>query len=117
MSKIKIHYTLIHENDVIEFSTLGIFNQNKIHFKEHDTTFDIFISEDSVLLKRKNQDYSLCIEFNITNSKGTYNIDKIGEIELIPTINKLLIKEGQVEIDYILNDETFKFNLQYEVIE
>lgn len=116
MSRLKIHYTLVNGNTIKECDTVGTIYQNKIHFKDENTVFDLEIMEDRLFLRRKTDEYRLCLECNLEKSKGTYFINDIGELSLIPVTKKLFMTENKIELEYQLEEEIFKFFLQYEVI-
>lgn len=117
MAKIKVDYILTHKDEIIRQTTQGIKNNNSIVFKDQDVMFNLTILDDKVLLTRKNDEYVLELELSKDKSKGTYLIDKIGNIELRPIMKELIIEDNKIKIKYILNDELFILELNYEVIE
>lgn len=117
MAKIKVDYILTHKDEIIRQTAQGIKNNNSIVFKDQEVMFNLTILDDKVLLTRKNDEYVLELELSKDKSKGTYLIDKIGNIELKLILKELIIEDDKIKIEYILNDELFVLELNYEVIE
>lgn len=110
MSKINIKYSIKNPNETIQNECLGILNDNKISYTDNNimTIFNI----DSLELIRRTDEYELKLLFNnnicyITNNEGTLNIDLKFKTKKID-INKLYI-------EYILANEIYYYELEYEV--
>ncbi len=99
--------------------TKGFLNDKVIEYTDGNVITKIIL-DNPVTLKRVNNDYVIELTFvenKITN--GSYFIKDIDrKLDLKITTKRLVIKDGQILIDYVLdiNDEEFKFRLDYEVM-
>ena len=99
--------------------TKGFLNVKVIKYNDGNVITEIIL-DSPVTLKRVNNDYEIELTFvenKITN--GSYFIKDIDrKLDLKITTKRLVIKDGQILIDYVLdiNDEEFKFRLDYEVM-
>ena len=99
--------------------TKGFLNDKVIKYNDGNVITEIIL-DSPVTLKRVNNDYDIELTFvenKITN--GSYFIKDIDrKLDLKITTKRLVIKDGQILIDYVLdiNDEEFKFRLDYEVM-
>lgn len=117
MSKIKINYELITNDNNIKISSVGIKNDNKIILKDKDVTFVIENKGNIISLIRKNKEYELVLNLKEQDSNGYYNIFLIGKIDLNPILIKKEMEENYLKITYELNDQRFNLEVKYEVIE
>jgi len=117
MSKIKINYTLKTKDEEIKLSTKGIKQNNKITFKDNDIMFSIINLDDYFILQRTNKEYTLELKFNDKKSIGIYSINGLGDIYLDVKKINLSIKDNEIKLKYMLNEELFELELNYEVIE
>lgn len=121
MSKIKIKVSLTCNESIIynkqEF--IGIKLDNIIKYKENDISVCINILENKLEIIRKNDKYNL--KLNLILNKETdsvYTLTNYGDL-IIKTFTKKLTCDNHIDVEYYLNeqDELYKFELLYEVIE
>lgn len=111
MSKIKIKYSLKNSNETISNECLGIIKNNKIIYNDNNVMTSIDIN--SLELSRITNEYEIKMLLNdnicyITNNEGTLNID----LEL----KTKKIYNNKIYIEYILSNEIYGYELEYEVI-
>lgn len=97
----------------------GTLKDKIIKYYEDDIAVEIILDK-MVSLSRISSEYEIRLNFMLNqNTRGSYIIKDINQVlDLEITTNKLVITDGQILIDYVLNinDEEFKFKLDYEVI-
>lgn len=119
MSKIKIKTTLCVtgiDNDKIILETEGIKNDNKIIFKEDETLVTLTLEQDVLRLQRKNKDYIIDMRFNLEESYCCYDLKNIGKLNLELVTEKLSINDDKVILSYNMNDNSYNYLVNYEVL-
>ena len=111
MSKIKIKYSVKNSNETISNECLGILNDNRITYNDNGVM--TIINIDLLELSRTTNEYEIKMLFSdnichVINDEGTLNID----LEL--KIKK--IDKNKIYIEYILSNEIYYYELEYEVI-
>jgi hypothetical protein len=123
MKKIKLNSILTNsENETTSVETTGDYDveNNKIIYKEEELEIIVTILKDCVKMNRRNEDYDLNLEFNLSEKqKCKYKVKSVGlDIELIVDTKKLEIKDNYIYAEYSLkNDEvnigTFEYKLMF----
>lgn len=124
MSKIMIQISLKNPEEInlLNFNLEGIKKNNELIYKEESTDVLIRIDE-SVTLIRKNEDSELTLVFDVTNnSKGSYFIREVGNLEIDIKTNILEITNNSIYTEYelVINNEAiglFIFKIRFEEIE
>lgn len=111
MSKIKIRYSVKNSNETISNECLGILNDNRITYNDNGVM--TIINIDLLELSRTTNEYEIKMLFNdnicyVINDEGTLNID----LEL----KTKKIDKNKIYIEYILSNEIYYYELEYEVI-
>lgn len=111
MSKIKIKYSVKNSNETISNECLGILNDNRITYNDNGVM--TIINIDLLELSRTTNEYEIKMLFNdnicyVINDEGTLNID----LEL----KTKKIDKNKIYIEYILSNEIYYYELEYEVI-
>ena len=103
-------------NDLIE--TYAIKNKNKITYHNNDTIYKLTILDNEIILIRENEEFIHKFVFNIDNiTKSEYYIKELRTTIDIPIkTNKLIIKENNIIIEYIIidNDNEYSYILDME---
>ena len=92
----------------------ALVSDNKIVYQENDTKVTIIINQESVCLNRHNKDYEINFNYSLQNDQPTtYKIFGSSKefILDIKTI-KLRTKPTKIYIEYELDSELYKFNLE-----
>lgn len=111
MSKIKVKYNLKNSNQNLNNNCLGILNDNKIIYSDNEIT--TIIDKEKLIITRKNVDYE--IKLHILEEKGYIDI-KDGRIELELKIMAKTLENNKINIEYLLNNEKYIYEVEYEVI-
>ena len=111
MSKIKIKYNLKNSNQNLNNNCLGILNNNKIIYSDNGITTTI--DKEKLIITRKNDDYE--INLHILEEKGYIDI-KEGRIELELKIITKTLEDNRINIEYLLNNEKYIYEVEYEAI-
>ena len=119
MGKIKIKTKLTvrgNSEENINIKTHGIKTDNKIVFQEDKTVVTLILEQESLLLQRKNSDYTLKMRFNLKESWCIFNLEKMGNVNLDLITNELLIEDGIINLNYSMNDSSYNYLINYEVV-
>lgn len=116
MSKIKVSYNLISDDQNIKYEGFGIKKNNRIIIKEKNLIFVLEANDKTISLNRKSNEYELCLFLNEDNSNG-YLINEIGKINLEIKLLEYKYENNIINISYLLNDQKFTLKLNYEVVE
>lgn len=118
MAKKRIKITLKTSEELIEKDIDSIVIDNTIKYKDEDVSVLIKIVDNKVYLTRDNSIYKIELIFdNNSNTKGIYYLkENNASFELDIHTNKLLINDNNLEIEYLLNDDTKYFKLEMGVI-
>lgn len=111
MSKIKIKYNLISSEKELNDNCLGIINNSKIIYNENGITTTI--DKEKLIITRKNNEYE--INLHILEEKGYIDI-KEGSIELQLKVISKNIENNKINVEYMLNNEKYIYEIEYEVI-
>ena len=123
MSKIRIKSLLedLVENEKTEVSTKGNLNDGIISYIENKIEVFIEISSaNEVVIKRRCDEYELVLNCDRnSNTKGTYNIIGVGNLDVEVETEALDISSNRIDIKYNLGQNSqkygeFKFCLEYE---
>ncbi|MBP3766122.1 MAG: hypothetical protein J6G98_02970 [Bacilli bacterium] len=114
MAKCRIDYKINNEH----FKTIGIFKSNRLTFMENDIKFSITINDNSLELRRENDEYKLKIIL-ADKSSCIYELKNInvGKLNIEVLKKSLEIKNNYIKAKYKLDDALFDLELTYEVIE
>lgn len=123
MKNIKIKSVLTNsENETTIIEAVGSIDEsnNLIKYKEEELDVNIIIKEDSIMVKRHNEDYDLNLEFKLNEKiKCNYEVRSIGlNIDLEVNTMKLEIKENYIYVHYSLHNDkidmgTFEYKLMF----
>ena len=114
--RICIKTSLINHDEQLKKTVKGLLKDNTIYYKEDDVNVSITLTE-PIVLSRNNSDYELKLIFDKDNiTKGNYLIKEINSsLDLNIITKQLSLSENKLMINYSLNNQEFKFQLEYEV--
>jgi len=117
-----LYYTNYKNNSIIRIMKINI--NSKINGQEVQTTGrikgnilqydDIIINMDKHILTRKTQDYKIVLDFD--NNKGYIDMGQKNILDLVLKTNIIILKQGYIRIEYILNSNEFHYEVNYEEI-
>jgi hypothetical protein len=81
------------------------------HILKYD---DIVIDMSNHTLTRNTDDYKIVLDFD--NNKGYIDMGQKNILDLVLKTNIIILKQGYIRIEYILNDNEFHYELNYEEI-
>ena len=116
MAKFKISSNLISNDDILDINTTGIKTDNKIIYKENGICVTINILDNKIVMRREHPDYIVELYFD-KNKSTLSNYRFIGsnkDFKLNTITKKLIITDKRIEIEYILEDNSFKYKLELE---
>ena len=112
--KLKIKGKLNNITDKSEeiIETFAIKNKNNISYHNNDTIYKININDNQLIMIRDNKDFSHKFIFDIDNiTKSEYYIKELRTTLEIPIkTNKLIIKENNIIIEYIILDNNTEYS-------
>ena len=120
VSKIKIKTTLCitgDANDKISLETEGIKNANKLIFKDNDTLVTLIFEKNDLFLQRRCEDYIIDMRFNLDNSSCCYALNKIGKLNLELITKELIMNDGEIKLNYHMNENSYTYLVKYEVLQ
>lgn len=111
MSKIKVNYSIKNKEEIISNECLGILNNNRISYTDNNimTSFNINTFE----LIRKTDEYEIKFLFN---NNICYINNNGNELSIDIEVKAKKIDINKIYIEYILSDEIYYYELEYEVI-
>ena len=116
MGKINLIASLKSDEDNLNIKIAGIKTDNRIVYKENDITVTILIFDNRIEMNRACNDYN--INLNFEKNKKTISKYKVFEgskiFELETFTKKLNIDKNIIEINYILEENSFKYKLEME---
>lgn len=110
MKKIKIYSILENsDNETTKIEALATYDENKgiLKYSEEDLNVEIELFKDKVIIKRKNDEYDINLEFELNKRiKCKYEVKQIGlNLEIEVLTKKLEIEENRIYINYeLFND-------------
>ena len=110
MKKIKIYSVLSNnDNETTTIEALADYDEEKkiIKYSEEDLKVEIQIFEEKIKMRRRNEEYDLNLEFNLTDKvRCKYQVDSIGlNLEVDVHTKKLEIEENRIYVNYeLFND-------------
>lgn len=109
MSKVKINLKLNDFHDTID----GILNGNQLKFLLDKKVVTLRLEDNMIMMKRmeNNQEYTF-IRFCIEHPEAYYYFNQ--KFPLNIRVNKLNVKNNQIEINYEIEEQLFIFKLEYE---
>lgn len=116
MGKISLKAKLISDEENIIIETFGIRTRRKIVYKENDITVTILIFDNKIEMNRLCNDYKVNLVFE-KNKKTISNYEFFGGnkiFELETYTKKLNIDNNKIEINYVLEENNFKYTLEME---
>ena len=117
MGKINLKANLISNEENLNIETSGIKTNNKLVYKENNIIVTILIFDNRIEMNRTCNEYK--INFVFEKAKKTisrYNVFGMPKEFLLETkTNKLIIKDNQIELNYNLEGNNFKYSLEWEV--
>lgn len=117
MGKINLKAKLISDEENLNIETSGIKTSNKIVYKENNITVTILILDNKIEMNRACNEYK--INFVFEKDKKTisrYNVFGMPKEFLLETkTNKLIIKDNEIDLNYNLEGNNFKYSLVWEV--
>ena len=117
MGKINLKAKLISDEEILNIETSGIKTNNKLVYKENNITVTILIFDNKIEMNRTCNEYKINLIFE-KNKKtiSKYNVFGMPKEFLLETkTNKLVIKDNQIDLDYNLEGNNFKYSLVWEV--
>lgn len=118
--KIKGKINLKNNDEIVIDNKLffGLKTDNKITYYEDDIKVSLIL-EDSISLKRSNEEYEIELIFNKEKETvGKYLLKKDNlSLPLYIITDKIIVGNNLIEINYQLNEEVFLFKLEFEVVE
>ena len=116
MGKINLKAKLISDEENLFIETSGIKTRNKIVYKENDITVTILVFDNKIEMNRTCNEYKINLIFE-KNRKTISNYQVFGGSKTfdLETYNKKLnIINNKIEIEYILEENSFKYILEME---
>ena len=110
MKKIKIYSILENsDNETTKIEALATYDDKKgiLKYSEEDLNVEIELFKDKVIIKRKNDEYDINLEFELNKRiKCKYEVKQIGlNLEIEVLTKKLEIEENRIYINYeLFND-------------
>jgi hypothetical protein len=117
MELIKVNTTFIANGHKTTFSVQGKKDKNRLLFDEDNIKINVVINDNDFSLIRQSDAFLLKYDFNEENPSGVYDIKDLGKLDLDIDLKKLEIKDNLLVVEYNLNDTSFEYLLEYEVIE
>jgi len=118
--KIKNYILNKNTNNSESFKTTGIFSKNNIKYKNEDTSYQIKLQKEKVILIRENKNFYNIIEFcENKTKKSIYNVKENNiSIEINIKTKNLKIEKNKIEIEYEIIDskENFIYKIEMEDI-
>ena len=116
MAKCKVNAKLISDEENLNVKTNGIKIGNKITYKENEISVTIVILNNKIEMKRVHKDYTVSLFFDKDKEtiSNYYFIGGNKVFELSTKTNKLIILDNKIEIDYTLEDNDFRYELELE---
>ncbi len=112
--KIKLTAKLINDDGNLQVNVIGIKNKNKIIYKEKNITVILYLMGEKIKMTRSCNDYEINLTFDkLHNTISTYSVfgsKKIFELETIT--KKLIITDTNIEIEYVLEGNSYYYHLQ-----
>lgn len=116
MAKFKISSNLISNDEILNINTTGIKLDNKIIYEENNISVNIKIFDNRIEIERIHPDYKIELFFD-KNNETLSNYRFTGgnkDFKLKTKTKKLIITDKKIEVEYILEDNTFKYKLELE---
>ena len=116
MSKIKISSNLISNDENLNIETNGIKRDNIIIYKEDQICVTISVFNNKIKMKRVHPDYivELIFEKNKETLSNYWFVGGSKNFKLSTKTKKLIVTDKEIEIEYILEDNSFKYKLELE---
>ncbi|MBR6689912.1 MAG: DUF1934 domain-containing protein [Bacilli bacterium] len=117
MGKINLKAKLISEEENLNIEISGIKTNNKIVYKENDITVTILILNNRIEMNRTCNEYKINLIFE-ENKKTISSYQVFGmpkTFDLETNTKKLLIKDNEIDLNYNLEGNDFKYSLVWEV--
>lgn len=122
MKKVKIYSVLSNnDNETTTVEALADYDEkeNVIKYQEEDLKVEIKISNDKVVMNRKNDEYNLSLIFELNEKiKCKYLVNSIGlTVDITAYTKKLEIEENRIYINYeLFNDNKTIGNFEYKLL-
>lgn len=117
MGKINLKAKLISDEEDMIIEVPGIKNNNKIVYKENNITVTILFLNNRIEMNRTCNEYKINLIFE-KNKKtiSTYQVFEIPKtFDLETNTNNLKITDNEIELNYNLEGNNFKYSLVWEV--
>lgn len=103
LSKINIKTTIISNGERSEQNYIAIKNKNKYSYQEQDCSVKLII-DDTITLKRENEEYSMTLVFNSKeNTKGVYRLKQENvKMDLEIETDYIIILDNMIKIHYFI---------------
>lgn len=118
MGKINLKAKLISEEENLNIEVSGIKTKNKIIYKENNITVTILILDNKIEMNRTCNEYKINMIFE-KDKKTISNYQVFGmpkTFDLETQTKKLIINDNDIDINYNLEGNNFKYSLKWEVI-
>lgn len=114
MSKIRINTVLKTDRDNLTLNVKGILKDNEIIYKDNDVLTKLNI-EKNILIRETNE-YRIIMNFD--NNKLLYYLKEFDKtLEDKIEVKKIVKKDNYFNINYIINDILYEYEISYEVEE
>jgi Cft2 family RNA processing exonuclease len=117
MGKISLKASLISEEENLNIEITGIKTKNKIVYKENNITVTILIFNNKIEMNRTCNEYKINMIFE-KDKKTISNYQVFGmpkTFDLETQTKKLIINDNDIDINYNLEGNNFKYSLIWEV--
>ena len=116
MGKINVKAKLVSEDENFNIEVSGIKTKNKIVYKENNITVTILILNNKIEMNRTCNEYKINLIFE-KDKKTISNYQVFGmpkTFDLETNTKKLIINDKNIELDYELEGNKFKYVLEWE---
>lgn len=116
MKEVNLKVKLVSSEDNVDTIIKGNIIKNQITYKENDINVVIIINKDSIVMERKSKDYHIFLNFDKSKPTiSTYQVfGGLKTFDLETITKKFNITTKRIEIDYILEGNTFSYTLEME---
>ena len=118
MGKINLKAKLLSKEDNMNIEVSGIKANNKIVYKENSITVTVLILNNKIEMNRTCNEYKINLVFEKDKKTiSTYQVFGMPKIfDLETKTKKLIINDNNLELNYNLEGNDFKYSLEWEVI-
>lgn len=116
MGKINLVAELISDDENLNINTTGIKSNNRIVYKENDISVTILIHDNKIEMNRSCNEYKISLVFEKNkNTISKYQLFGSNKVFDLGTLTKKLdISDNEINLEYELEGNSFKYKLEME---